>query len=102
MGAYAHEVALARQDGVDFVYWAQPVALIGEHGRVCGLRCKRTQLVDGKLEEIEGSEFDLPVDLVLRATGQRKLTEFWKAVASVELNRNGCVAVDDQGPDGPF
>jgi len=30
MGAYDHEVELAKLDGVEFVYWAQPVEIVGQ------------------------------------------------------------------------
>ena len=41
-------------------------AVIGENGTVKALRCVR---VDGKMQEVPGSEFDLRADLVLLAMG---------------------------------
>ncbi|CBJ49901.1 glutamate synthase subunit beta [Ralstonia solanacearum] len=44
-------------------------ALIGENGRVTGLQAVRLEWKDGKMAEVEGSEFTLKADLVLLAMG---------------------------------
>lgn len=44
-------------------------ALIGENGRVTGLKAVRLEWKDGKMAEVEGSEFLLKADLVLLAMG---------------------------------
>jgi len=43
--------------------------VIGENGTVTGLRCKHIEWVDGRMQEIEGSDFVLPADLILLAMG---------------------------------
>jgi len=43
--------------------------VVGENGQVTGLRCVRIEWVDGKMQEIPGSEFVLPADLILLAMG---------------------------------
>ena len=43
--------------------------LIGEHGKVTGLKAARVEWKDGKMQEIPGSEFTIPADLVLLAMG---------------------------------
>ncbi|MCC6749054.1 MAG: NAD(P)-dependent oxidoreductase [Deltaproteobacteria bacterium] len=97
MPAYAHEVELARLDGVELVFCAQPVAVLGET-RVEGLRCQRTRVnASGSAEPIPGETFELPVELVLRATGQEKRRAFWSAIPSLSLDARGCVAVDAEG-----
>ncbi|MDX2274620.1 MAG: glutamate synthase subunit beta [Hyphomonadaceae bacterium] len=42
---------------------------IGEQGRVKALVCARVEFVNGKMQEIAGSEFELKADLVLLAMG---------------------------------
>ncbi|ARU20842.1 glutamate synthase subunit beta [Ralstonia pseudosolanacearum] len=44
-------------------------ALIGENGRVTGLKAVRLEWKDGKMAEVEGSEFLLKANLVLLAMG---------------------------------
>ncbi len=97
MGAYAHEQELARHDGGIFVMEAQPVRVLGEDGRVTGLECVRTHSLNGDLEYIDGSEFVLDVDLVLRATGQAKHTAFFGLFDGLELDARGLPVLDAHG-----
>ena len=43
--------------------------VVGEDGKVTGLKCVRIEWVEGQMQEIEGSEFVLPADLILLAMG---------------------------------
>lgn len=43
--------------------------LIGENGKVTGLKAARVEWKDGKMQEVTGSEFTLKADLVLLAMG---------------------------------
>jgi glutamate synthase (NADPH/NADH) small chain len=43
--------------------------LIGENGKVTGLKAARVEWKDGKMQEVAGSEFTMPADLVLLAMG---------------------------------
>lgn len=97
MGAYAHEQELARKDGAVFVYHSQPVEVLGSEGKVTGLKCIRTRATDTGLEYIEGSEYVLDVDYVLRATGQSKLTDFLAKFEGLELDSKGCVIANEEG-----
>jgi glutamate synthase (NADPH) small chain len=71
--------------------------VIGENGRVTGLKCVRIEWVDGQMREIPGSEFVIPADLILLAmgfTGPRKAGLL--AQAGVELDPRGNVAANTQ------
>ena len=76
MPAYDFEVDFIRSEGVEFRFLNQPVEVIGEGGRVTGLRCVRVALgepgADGRRRPVpvEGSEWVLPCDQVIRAIGQ--------------------------------
>ena len=97
MGAYEHEQELARKDGGVFVYYSQPVGIVTEDGEVTGIKLIRTENRHGKLTYIEGSEYVLDVDLVLRATGQSKLVEFLNQFEGLALEDWGTVIVDEDG-----
>ncbi len=43
--------------------------LIGKNGKVTGLKAARVEWKDGRMQEIAGSEFTIPADLVLLAMG---------------------------------
>jgi glutamate synthase (NADPH/NADH) small chain len=73
---------------------------------VTGLECVRTSLGpgDGKRrrtpEPVSGTEFTLEVDMVVRAVGQKPVTEFLKGVKGLELNPNATVRINDRHQTG--
>lgn len=70
------EVRNAREEGANFEFNVQPVALeLNEQGHVCGIRFLRTRLGEPDAQgrrrpvPIEGSEFVMPADAVIMAFG---------------------------------
>lgn len=70
MSGYKHELAYAKQEGVQLQFRAVPAEIVGQDGKVTGLRC---HLVDDDLKPIAGGDITLPAELVIKATGQEKL-----------------------------
>ncbi len=100
MTAYDFEVAFVRNEGVDIRLLTQPVEILGEGGRVTGVRCVRMRLGEPdesgrrRAEPIEGSEFVLPADQVIKAIGQEKLDQLFGSFGVESVN--GYVKVDDE------
>lgn len=98
MPGYDHEAEWARKEGVSFRFLTQPVAVLGTD-RVTGLRCVRMTLGEpdesGRRRPIpqEGSEFEIPTDLVVKATGQEKLAALLAPIAGLKMEK-GQVVVD--------
>jgi dihydropyrimidine dehydrogenase (NAD+) subunit PreT len=98
MPAYPHEVAEAEEEGVRIEWLALPVRLLGED-RVRAVECRRAVLgepgADGRRRplEVEGSEFLVPADTVVKAIGQRPRAELIGWIGGVELER-GAIKVD--------
>ena len=65
------EYDLAKGVGVRGLFSAAPVAIVG-NGKAEGVEFRKTEVVDGQVREIAGSEFVVPCDLVILATGQEK------------------------------
>ncbi|MGE3466182.1 MAG: NAD(P)-dependent oxidoreductase [Pyrinomonadaceae bacterium] len=88
--AYDYELELAKKDGVEFVWQAAPVGIIAddESLRVTALRCERT---DGSLEL-----FEIQCDMVIKAIGQTKMSNFFADVAGVEVDEKGRVVTNDK------
>lgn len=93
MTAYDFEIDFAKQEGIEFRFFVAPKRIIGEHGRVTGLELVRTELRDGSLRPIAGSEFVEPVTAVIRAIGQSRLTQTSAALGIA--TDDGVVHVDD-------
>ncbi len=79
MTAYDFEYEFAKQDGVEFRFLTSPQRIIGnEAGEVTGIECIKMVLgepgKDGRKRPlpVEGSQFVLPVDVVIKAIGQTR------------------------------
>lgn len=86
MTAYDFEYEFAKMDGVEFRFLTAPKRIIGdEKGRVTGIECYKMELgvpdPDGRrsAKPIEGSEFIIPVDAVIKAIGQTRHLELIEA-----------------------
>jgi dihydropyrimidine dehydrogenase (NAD+) subunit PreT len=101
MSGYAHEMAAALQEGVQFKFQALPVQYLGNE-KVTGVRCVQMELSEPDASgrrspmPVAGSEFEIKADLVAMATGQGKLTALFGQISDLELNR-GRVIVNAQG-----
>lgn len=87
----------SHEEGVERDWAVMTKRVVEEGGDVAGLECVRIEWVDGKIKEIEGSEFTLKADLILLAMGftgpkRRGLLDR----AGVELDGRGNVAADTQ------
>nr|WP_216830575.1 NAD(P)-dependent oxidoreductase [Alkalihalobacterium elongatum] len=79
MTAYDFEYEFAKQDGVEFRWLTAPKRIVGdENGKVTAIECIKMEL--GEPDEggrrrplpVEGSEFTLQVDAVIKAIGQSR------------------------------
>ena len=102
MPAFRYEYDLAKLDGIVFHWYTQPVRIIGEEGKVTGIECMRTRLEQGNGRErgrvvpIPGSEFKIEVDMVVRAIGQKPVTDLFRTIAGIEVRDNGTIAINDK------
>ncbi len=100
MSAYPFEYEFAKQDGVEFRWLTQPVEIIGnDKGQVTALKCIQMKLGDkdeyGKRKPIpvENSEFEIEVDIVIKAIGQERYLQFIREMGLE--HRDGVVTVDE-------
>ncbi len=90
------EVQNAKEEGVEFLFNRQPVAIIGEE-KVEGVKVVETRLGEPdengrrRPEVIEGSEEILPADVVLVAFGFRPSPADWLGNHDVQINDWGGV-----------
>ena len=98
MTAYDFEVKFVQNEGVDIRLTTQPIEILGEGGRVTGIRCVRTELgepdASGRRSPrpVPGSEFVIPCDQVIKDIGQEKLTQLFDAFGVA--TERGYVATD--------
>lgn len=91
MPAYEYEYEIGKADGAGFRFHVQPVAILG-NGSVEGIRLARTRIVDGRLERVADSEFDVPCDMVIKALGQQTLAGSLAAMfPGLDLDARGAI-----------
>ena len=99
MPANEEEIEAAQEEGVNIRYLACPVKFLGKDGKVCKIECSCMEL--GEPDEsgrrrpvpLEGSEFNLDVDLVVLAVSQKPDISFLPE-GKVELSKRGLIGVD--------
>ena len=96
------EVTNAREEGVNFLFNRQPIEIVGENGKVTGVKVVTTQLGEpdsrGRRspEPVPGSEEILAADAVLLAFGFRASPADWFASANVGVDGSGRVVAAEQ------
>jgi dihydropyrimidine dehydrogenase (NAD+) subunit PreT len=107
MPAFRYEYDLAKLDGVRFHWHAQPVRILADTaGNVAAIECVRTRTESvatnkrSQVAMIPGSEFQLEVDMVVRAIGQEPVTNFLHAVQGITLQENDTIVVSERFQTG--
>jgi glutamate synthase (NADPH/NADH) small chain len=96
------EVANAKEEGVQFLWNRQPVAVVG-NGRVEGVKVVTTRLGEpderGRRtpETVPGSEEIIPADAVIIAFGFRPNPQPWFSEFGIEVDERGRVKAPEQG-----
>jgi glutamate synthase (NADPH/NADH) small chain len=104
MPAYEYEYELAKKDAIEFWWQTAPVEIIAneEGTRVAALRCVRMELGEADAsgrrtaQPVEGSEFEIPVEMVIKALGQQKMREFLSSIPKIQLDDAGRLIVDKE------
>jgi glutamate synthase (NADPH/NADH) small chain len=101
--ARAEEVHHAEEEGIIFDFLTNPVEIYGdEKGWVSGMRCIRMKLGEpdpsGRRRPlpIEGSEFDMDVDMVIMALGTRPNPIVFTEAGGLERTKWGTVVANEE------
>ena len=110
--ARAEEVHHAMEEGVEFKILNNPVQILGdENGNVRAIVCVEMELgepdASGRRKPIvkEGSNFELPVDMVIMSIGTKLNTLILDTTENLEANKKGGIGTDDDAAtnrDGIF
>lgn len=97
------EVRNAREEGVQFLFNRQPIAILGDERGVTGVKMVETRLGEPDTrgrrspEPIPGSEQVVPADAVVLAFGFRPSPAPWLAEHGIETDAQGRVLAPEQG-----
>ena len=90
MPAYEYEYGLALKDECEFLWQTNPTRIVGED-HVTGLELIRMELGEPDSSgrrvpaPVQGSEFILPVDMVIKALGQKPYESFLGSIPDLRL-----------------
>jgi NADPH-dependent glutamate synthase beta subunit-like oxidoreductase len=102
MPASPWEIEAAEHEGVKFEYLVAPIEVIGENGRMTGLKCLRMQLgepdASGRRRPvpIEGSEFLIEAQTLIPAISQRPDLSFLPDGSDIKITRWNTFEVDQE------
>ncbi|MGD8470418.1 MAG: FAD-dependent oxidoreductase, partial [Desulfobacteraceae bacterium] len=100
MPAWEEEIQAAEDEGAQITYLAAPQEVLTRDGKVVGLRCIRMELSEpdssGRKRPIPipGSEYDIEIDQLIPAIGQRPDLSAIEGVTGLNFSRWGTVEVD--------
>lgn len=87
--AYSFEIEHAKKHNVKFVYLTTPLKIFGKKN-VEGLICVKNKLKkssrDSEISIVKGSEFVIPCDMAIIASGQEKMVDFFKSISKIKLD----------------
>ncbi len=90
--AYNFEIEHAKKHNVKFIYLASPIEILGKRN-ISGVKCIKNRLKKSEIAPIKNSEFTISCDMLIKASGQEKMTEFFKSIPKIKLN-NGKIVVN--------
>ena len=103
MTARVEEYHHAQEEGVEFLWLTNPVAVLGnEAGWVTGLKCQRMVLgapdASGRARPVPvpDSEFVIPVDTVVLSIGTTPNPLLTRTTKGLDTNKWGCVVADER------
>ncbi len=96
------EVKYSRDEGVEFLFNRQPLAIVGDADGVSAVRAARTQLVaDGygraRPEAVAGGEEEIAADIVIMAFGFQPSPPAWCAEFGIATDAAGKLLVGEAG-----
>lgn len=102
MPARQEEIRHAEEEGIEFNLLTNPVEILGENGRVKGIRCVKMELgepdASGRRRPlaIEGSEFDTECDLVIVSIGTSPNPLLKNSCPQLQTTKKGTIVANEQ------
>ncbi len=100
MPAADEEIEAAIEEGIKFEYLVAPQGVVKKDDKVAGIRCLRMELGEpddsGRRRPvpIEGSEFEIELDMILPAIGQKADLSFLSDDNGIDQTRWGTIVTD--------
>jgi dihydropyrimidine dehydrogenase (NAD+) subunit PreT len=100
MPAYKFEFELAKKDGIEFQFLTAPKRILG-NGKVEAVECLKMELSEKdsegrrKPKPIPGSEFQIPIDMLIKSAGQNIEEAFLSKISGLTTD-DGVIVVNSE------
>lgn len=100
MPAWEEEISAAEEEGATITYLSAPQEVLTQDGEIVGLRCIRMELGEADSSgrrrpiPVPGSEYDIEIDQLIPAIGQRPDLSALEDVMGLDFSRWGTIEVD--------
>ena len=85
----------AKEEGIDFDFFVSPTEILTDsENRIIGINMIKTELVDGKLKNITGSEFIVDCDIVIFALGFKPIEYDFLKSNNIKLDKWKSISID--------
>jgi len=101
MPAFEEEIKAAQDEGIQIRFLAAPQEVIAEDGKVVGLRCIEMEMGEADSSgrrspiPVPGSEFEIEIDQLIPAIGQRPDLSSLENITGLEISRWSTVETND-------
>ena len=96
MPARKVELEDALKDGVEKVFNTRVIKALGNNNILEKVKCIKTEIIDGKALDIDGTEFEYDADTVVFAIGLKPNKELIENIG-LKVNDYGLIKVDEEG-----
>ena len=93
-GAYEFEYELAKGVGAKAVWNITPKTIMGTD-KVEAVEFLRTEEIGGNVQAVDGSEFTIPCDMVIKATGQEKQVPLLQKITGLQWDDRGRITTNE-------
>ncbi len=100
MPAWEEEIHAAEVEGTEIIYLSAPQEVLEKDGKVCAVRCIKMELGEpdssGRRRPVPvvGSEYDIEIDQLIPAIGQRPDVSSLEKLADIQITRWGTTETD--------
>lgn len=90
--ATSSEIEIAKIDGVKFQFLVSPIEIMENQ-----VKCIKNEVIQGRVEHKEGTEFFIDADSVIIAVSQGPRTNIVSSTTGIELDERGLLITDEEG-----
>ena len=90
------EIEEAKEDNIQFIFQANPISVLSKDKNVTGIKCLKTEIIEGKAKNIKNTEFEIEADTIIMAIGATPDQDLLSKL-NIQLNDKSFILIDEFG-----